>query len=236
MAGQGRAPALRLAARTRRRWAAKAAHSLATWRDLERHTAPDTTHRERLEHDNTNRRRARAGELVRPAGARAGDRPMSAIISACGVYRYRLEREVQPRGIVVAYFGVNGSTADATQDDQTVRKWAGFTQRHGGRRMIVGNAFAYRATDVGELARAHDPIGPDNDAHLARIIADADILVPCWGRRSKLPGRLHDRLDQVAEHLFGSGKPVMILGLTRSGDPVHPLMLAYATRMVPWQR
>ncbi|MGM3851662.1 DUF1643 domain-containing protein, partial [Salmonella sp. NW36] len=73
---------------------------------------------------------------------------MSAIISKCGMYRYRLERDVQPEGLVFGYFGVNGSTATATEDDHTVRKWIGFTKVNGGRRFIVGNAFAFRATDV----------------------------------------------------------------------------------------
>lgn len=70
---------------------------------------------------------------------------MSAIISKCGMYRYRLERDVQPEGLVFGYFGVNGSTATATEDDHTVRKWIGFTKVNGGRRFIVGNAFAFRA-------------------------------------------------------------------------------------------
>ena len=161
---------------------------------------------------------------------------MSAIISSCGTYRYRLEREVQARGRVFAYFGINGSTATATEDDHTVRKWMGFTRANGGRRFIVGNAFAYRATDVAALASAHDPIGPDNDQHLAQIIADADVLVPCWGSRTKLPQRLRGRLDSVRDQLFSSGKPVLVLGLSKSGDPLHPLMLAYTTPLSPWAR
>ena len=67
---------------------------------------------------------------------------MSAVISSCGTYRYRLERDVSMDGIVFAYFGVNGSTATATEDDHTVTKWIGFTKLNQGRRFIVGNAFA----------------------------------------------------------------------------------------------
>ena len=161
---------------------------------------------------------------------------MSAVISSCGTYRYRLERDVSMDGIVFAYFGVNGSTATATEDDHTVTKWIGFTKLNQGRRFIVGNAFAYRATDVGELARAVDPVGPDNDAHIDRIIQDADIIVPCWGSRAKLPPRLRSRLDALRDRLLASGKPVKIWGLSKSGDPLHPLMLAYATPLVNWTR
>ena len=160
---------------------------------------------------------------------------MTAIISSCGTYRYRLEREVQADGRVFAYFGVNGSTATATEDDHTVRKWIGFTKVNGGSRFIVGNVFAYRATDVRTLATVADPIGPDNGIHLARIIADADVLIPCWGRRNKLPRTLHGHLDRLRDQLLATGKPVLILGLSQSGDPLHPLTLSYSTPLTPWQ-
>ena len=50
---------------------------------------------------------------------------MSAIISPCGLYRYRLERTVAMEGPVYAFFGINPSTADASVDDATVRNRAG---------------------------------------------------------------------------------------------------------------
>lgn len=66
-------------------------------------------------------------------------RSMTAIISPCGKYRYRLDRSVADSGPVYAFFGVNPSTADASIDDATVRKWRGFISRWGGSRFIVGN-------------------------------------------------------------------------------------------------
>ncbi|CAJ2900305.1 Uncharacterized protein conserved in bacteria [Burkholderia pseudomallei] len=102
---------------------------------------------------------------------------MSAIISQCGKFRYRLERDVQMDGLTFAYFGINPSTADATLDDATVRKWIGFTKVNGGRRFIVGNVSAYRATDVKELADVL--VTPDqwcaNLVQISRIIEDADV-------------------------------------------------------------
>ncbi len=160
----------------------------------------------------------------------------SAIISRCGTYRYRLERDLERPGPVFAFFGVNGSTATAQVDDQTVRKWIGFTERNGGGRFIVGNAFAFRATDVRALGRALDPVGPRNRSHLGKIIAEADILVPCWGSRGKLPARLHAQLDVLREQILASGKPVKVWGLSQSGDPLHPLTLAYSLPLVEWVR
>ena len=159
---------------------------------------------------------------------------MSAIISPCGQYRYRLEREVGMDGLTFAYFGVNPSTADATIDDATVRKWIGFTKVNGGRRFIVGNVFAYRATDVRALYTV-EPIGLQNNAHLMQIAEAADILVPCWGDRGKVPAHLRSRFDDVLAMLMECGKPVKAFGLTKGGDPKHPLMLGYDTPLIDWR-
>lgn len=160
---------------------------------------------------------------------------MSAVISECGLYRYQLARgcESYPDKRVL-FIGVNPSTADADTDDQTVRKWTGFTKHWGYGGFIVGNLFAYRATNVKDLATALDPIGEDNDRHLATLIEAADLIVPCWGASSKLPKRLRYRIDQVRKLLRESGKPVIVFGRALDGGPLHPLFLPYTTIMREW--
>lgn len=171
---------------------------------------------------------------------------MSAIFSECGAYRYRLEREIvrreleladdgvyEFRGKVFAFFGVNPSTADAAINDQTVGKWIGFVKRWGGSRFIVGNVFAYRSTEVNALRTVQQPVGPENFAHLERIAAEADVLVPCWGDRAKVPRTLHHHIDKALAFLLAQGKPVRAFGFAKGGDPLHPLMLGYDTPLVP---
>ncbi|WP_025139655.1 DUF1643 domain-containing protein [Achromobacter sp. DH1f] len=159
----------------------------------------------------------------------------SAVLSPCRTFRYRLDREVQASGPVFAYFAVNPSTADATEDDHTVRKCWGFTLRNGGRRLIIGNVFSLRAKDVAELSSAPVVCGPAHQRYIQEIIAEADVLVPCWGSRTKVPRALHPKLDEMLAILRDSGKPMKHLGLTKSGDPGHPQILGYATPLVPWQ-
>lgn len=156
------------------------------------------------------------------------------MFSDCELWRYRLEREVQAEGLVFAYCGVNGATAGEVDNDHTVLKWIGFTKRNGGRRFIVGNPFAFCATDVRELATAADPVGPDNAEHLRAIIADADVLVPCWGNRAKVPKHLRWHFDKLRDQIFAAGKPVKVFGFTKSGDPKHPPMLGYDTPLIDW--
>lgn len=167
---------------------------------------------------------------------------MAAVFSEGGeagaLFRWRLDRDVEavPAGIVAALIGVNPSTAGAEKNDQTIRKDLGFAKVHGWRRIIKVNKFAFRATDVRELAAAFDPIGPDNDDHLRQAFADADVLVPCWGPLSKLPKRLRRRYIEVCRMMEATGKPIMCLGTAKDGQPLHTLTLAYATPLVDWNR
>lgn len=158
----------------------------------------------------------------------------SAIISPCGKYRYRLERDSPGEGKTLVIM-VNPSTADASQDDATIRKLKGFGERNRWGRIMVGNLFAYRATDVRELAVAGDPIGPDNDAHLWDMAASANQIIFAWGPAAKLPSRLRHRWRKVAEMVEGLGHRAYCIGTAKCGHPRHPLMLAYAERVRPWE-
>lgn len=159
---------------------------------------------------------------------------MTAILSPCGLYRFELERDVQLDGIVTALFGVNPSWAGATSDDPTIRKDIGFAKVHGWRQIIKGNVFPFRSDDVRALRGVTDHRLEENAEHIRAIAARADILVPCWGRTDKVPPQLRYAFDVLMDALVSSGKPVMHFGLTKGGDPKHPLMLGYDTPLIAW--
>lgn len=163
---------------------------------------------------------------------------MGAILSTCFQYRYRLEREVDPLlgDKTVAFVMVNPSTADAVEDDATIRKVIGFARRMGARRVLVGNLFAYRATDIRALRTAPDPVGPENDAHLHRILSDADVCVAAWGASAKLPPNLRRRWARFHDMATAAGVPLMCLGTASDGHPLHPLMLGYERPVIEWSR
>lgn len=162
---------------------------------------------------------------------------MSAIISDCGKYRYRLEHEWSPDRGTVAFIMVNPSTADAEQDDATIRKVRGFAQRHGFSRLIVGNLFAYRATDIRALKGISfgEAVGPDNNFHLHQIIGDADQIVVAWGPVAKVPRAFRNRWQQIVSLSNAWGKPLHCLGTAKDGHPRHPLMTPYSTPLTEWR-
>lgn len=160
---------------------------------------------------------------------------MSAVLSPCDLFRYRLERDLGGPGPVVAILGVNPSIADATVNDQTIRKDIGFGRSLGWSRIIKGNKFAYRATDVRALRTARDPIGPENDAHLEQIMRDADLVVAAWGPLSKLDQSMRRRWTTVAVMADRVGKPLQCFGTAKDGHPLHTLTLPYAATLRPWR-
>lgn len=161
---------------------------------------------------------------------------MSAIISPCGLYRYRLERDLggMLAGPTVAWIMVNPSTADADTDDATIRKVLGFSRRLGAGRVVVGNLFAFRATDIKALRTAADPVGPCGGPHMRQIMREADKVIVAWGAGAKLPNPLRFRWMEVARAAEAHGITLHCLGTASDGHPLHPLMLGYDRPLVPW--
>lgn len=163
----------------------------------------------------------------------------SAVISDCGLYRYRLERTLRDDdGPTVAFIMVNPSIADAEQDDATIRKCIGFAKTFGAAELIVGNKFAFRATDIKALRSTSDPVGPINDQHIAQILYDADIAIVAWGALAKLPETLRGRWKDVvrmADAVRRSGPcDLFAIGTNADGHPRHPLMTGYDVPIAKW--
>lgn len=154
---------------------------------------------------------------------------MTAILSPCGRYRYRLERDLAGGRGACAFIMLNPSTADATTDDSTIRRCIGYARTWGYAKLIVGNAYAWRSTDPDELWTTADPFGPANDDHLASIIADAELLVCGWGTDAKPEHGL-----RVRDLIVKAGKVPHALKLNKDGSPGHPLYLRRNLTPFPW--
>ena len=160
----------------------------------------------------------------------------SAIFSACGTFRLRLDRDLGRPGRSAAICGVNPSRADGEVDDHSIRKIYGFAVRNGIGRFAMVNKFAFVATDVRELhaASVADPVGRENDAHIRAAFAEADVVIVAWGSLTKLPPILRTRWRAVTAIAASLGKDLHCLGIANDGHPRHPLMLSYSTPLQPW--
>ena len=148
----------------------------------------------------------------------------SAVFSDDRVYRYELRR-VWAAGPLVAFVGLNPSTADETVDDPTIRRCIGFAKRWGYGGLVMVNLFAFRATDPRVMRAAADPVGPANDEHLERLTGEVDQFVAAWGAGGTYMDRDLAVLPIIGWHLRA-------LGHTKDGHPRHPLYVRADAQLV----
>lgn len=176
--------------------------------------------------------------LELPGAVTLGDRASWATISTCSRFRYALGRTWDPvagdweaQRPMMHIFMLNPSTADHATDDPTIRKVMHFARQEGCGGVLVRNLDAFRATDASELRTA-----PTSDLNLEvlRVSPFFSVRVAAWGALSTR--WLRRRLNAAASQVKTFQSPLSVFGLTRDGDPRHPLYLANATRSVPWAK
>lgn len=150
---------------------------------------------------------------------------MSAVISACGQYRYMLTRGTGRRLVIIM---LNPSTADAKLDDPTIRRCMAFAALFGYDGIVVLNLYAFRATKPADLWTQSDPIGLENDAHLEMLTSGDDVLC-AWGVNAR-----PERVAYVVKLIQAAGGRLKCLGTTKHGAPRHPLYVRGDQPLIEW--
>lgn len=158
-----------------------------------------------------------------------GDAASWADYSADDAYRYLLVR-VWATGPRVLFVMLNPSTATEAQNDPTVERCERRARALGFGSFGVANIFAYRATDPRVMRAVADPVGPENDAALVQMAAEADRVICAWGTHGLHLGRG----AQVERLLRQADLNLYHLGLSKDGLPKHPLYISYDTQPVLW--
>ncbi len=159
----------------------------------------------------------------------SGGTKQAATLDPSGRYRYSLERQWDASAPRLACILLNPSTADATRDDPTLRRCLGFARSWGYGALEVVNLFAYRATHPRQLRQVPDPIGPENDRYLLAARGRAQTLWVAWGNA----GSLYNR-DRAVLCLLSQPGECFCLGLTRCGQPRHPLYVRGDAGLTPF--
>lgn len=164
-----------------------------------------------------------------------------ALMSPCGDYRYLLGRSLpiteltgtKPRALL--FVMLNPSTADAEDDDPTIRRCVDFAKQWHFNQLLVANLYAWRATDPAELWRLPQEtrIGPETDDILRTQRHMAHTIVCAWGALGGRPEAVH-RADQV-RRLFSINRTIFHLGTNQDDQPKHPLYLPKDTMMRGWE-
>lgn len=158
----------------------------------------------------------------------------AAAISACGQYRYTLVRQWDTALPWLGWIMLNPSTADADQDDPTIRVCCKRARqmRFGG--IMVVNLFALRATDPKVMKRHGAPVGPDNNEHITSALPICGQTICAWGRHGDHLNRDVEVTELALRHARNG--ELWALKITGNQQPYHPLMLGYDVEPFVWKR
>ena len=155
-------------------------------------------------------------------------------------YRYWLEAKLSDRdGLpsqqagVCLFLMLNPSRADESRSDPTVTRCKGFAGDWGYGVLWVCNLFAMRSPQPEVLKQSPDPVGPMNDGHIVRSARDADSVVCAWGNDGTHLGRGENVLRMLEDD--GLSDKMYHFGMTKKGQPRHPLYLKATTAPVRLQ-
>lgn len=164
----------------------------------------------------------------------------SADISVCKKYRYSLYRAWNHDLPGALFIMLTPSTADGDADDPTIRKCVGYARQWNCGSVMVVNLFAFRATKPSDLiahVKAGDAIGINNDFAIQEAINrhshHGDYIVAAWGVWGSNRHVWQRRNNVLAKlPLF----ELSCLGMTKGGDPQHPLYLRGDLCPMPYAR
>ncbi|WP_082835798.1 DUF1643 domain-containing protein [Croceicoccus bisphenolivorans] len=141
-----------------------------------------------------------------------------AVFSRCGRYRYLLWRDAGAGREMMAIAMLNPSKADHMANDPTIARCHS-RARAAGASLLVWNLFALRETDPARLKRRRGPVGRHNDDAIRLALELAETTILAWGVHGA--HRARDR-DVAA---LCAGRQMLCYGMTKAGQPRHPLYL-----------
>ena len=184
---------------------------------------------------------------------------ISARISKNGNYRYWLRWDWDDDKPTLIFAMLKPSTADASDDDPTIRRCVNYAKDWGYGSLYVLNLFAFRATDPKALNGIEDPVGPENDdawkkairgvaddlkrnrkrayqgvnfPALSIITLHKPTIVCGWGSAPIARGREAEIRRWLGIHTKQVN--TIALELTKAGAPRHPLYVKRDIIPVPY--
>ena len=140
----------------------------------------------------------------------------NAVISDDGKYRYSLSRKWDKTKPEIMFIMLNPSTADDTVDDRTIKRIINFSKTWGYGGLLVGNIYAYRSSNPKLLRDVDDPIGPENEKYIRKMLQKVNTVVYAWGDNNK---------KGEPDWLKNIVKAPLCIEISQQGNPRHPLML-----------
>ena len=138
-------------------------------------------------------------------------------------YRYWLKREWDTSKETGVFIALNPSKATDLKCDQTMCNINNLSIQWGRGGFYILNLFAFMATKKQDMLSAENPVGDENDEHIARICKKYEKVILSWGEEK--PKRVADRANVVKNILKDLGKEAFCLSENKSSGYRHPCII-----------
>ncbi len=157
-----------------------------------------------------------------------------ASFSACGNYRWSLQRRINESKNQIIFIGLNPSFANGLKNDATIRRVVNFIDCWGYGSLLVVNLFSKISKDPKLLKSFSDPIGSKNQIELEGALLKWSNDELChlwlgWGVNGKYMNRSNEVLCIIEDFnrkrfkKFPNASKPLAIGTTKQGHPRHPL-------------
>ena len=158
------------------------------------------------------------------------------MFSKCGSYRWILKRELLNGKKTVVFFGLNPSKANTYNNDRSLIRIINFCSRWNYKNIYVINLFGLISKSPIQLSESNDPIGENNNLIIIKSLLFWRENIYCdlwlgWGDKGQLSGRdrevikLIRNFSNFKSNENNCSKRILSLGLSKKGNPRHPLYM-----------
>lgn len=153
----------------------------------------------------------------------------NAIFSEDRKYRYVLWRIWDSQKPMIAFIGLNPSTADEQENDNTITRCVNFARDWGAGGIYMLNLFGCCSKDKSCLSSIENPVGDKNDQYLIEYTKKVEKIICAWGN----DGCYLNRAKEVCSLLDA---PLFALAINKTGEPKHPLYVTRNTQPISYLR
>ncbi len=169
------------------------------------------------------------------------------MFSECRSYRWILKRELEKGEKTVVFIGLNPSEGNTFNNDSTITRIINFGSRWNYKNLYIINLFGLISKSPTQLSKSKDPIGQNNDLITLTSLLfwqennNCDLWLG-WGDKGQLKGRdtevikLIKDISNMSSNKNNYSKPILSLGLTKKGNPRHPLYMPNESFLRPFDQ
>ena len=158
-----------------------------------------------------------------------------------------MKRELVIGNKTLVFIGLNPSKANSVYNDRTLLRIINFCSRWNYKNIYVINLFGLIAKSPSQLSKSLDPVGVKNDLITLKVLGFWKDNINCdlwlgWGDKGQLYGRdrtilkLIKNFSNLKPNENNHSKRVLSLGLSKKGNPRHPLYMPNESFLKPFNQ